>query len=117
VAYGGVVAGRPVKGANANVDTTAPLCDTSGDSGGGTGEDLKSSGTTLPENMFPRGENDVTVFTKAGRRLVTRPPHQASQEGRSSPQKRALSLSVPVALLEAVLRLTSPGYLAMCADL
>jgi hypothetical protein len=65
--YAGVVAGRPVKAANAGVDSSATLPTKNGASGEGKGgRNVKSSRRTPPETKFPRGEKDVTVGTTAG---------------------------------------------------
>jgi hypothetical protein len=52
----GVVAGRPVKGANAGVDSSATLPTKNGASGEGKGaRDVKSSHRTPPETKPPEG--------------------------------------------------------------
>jgi hypothetical protein len=72
--YAGVVAGRPVKGANAGVDSSASLPTKNGASGEGKeGRDVKSSRRTPPDTKSPRGEKDVTVGTTAGGHLISHP--------------------------------------------
>jgi hypothetical protein len=104
--YAGVVAGRPVKGANAGVDSWAKLPTKNGASGEGKGgRDVKSSRRTPPETKSPRGEKDVTVGTTAGGHLIT---HPTALNKPSGPPKLIAkgtgSLSVPVASKEAAQR-------------
>jgi hypothetical protein len=66
-AYARLVAGRPVKGANVGVDSSAPLTTKDGVSGEDKGRrDVKISRRAPPEIKSTRGEKDVTVGTTAG---------------------------------------------------
>jgi hypothetical protein len=109
--YAGVVAGRPVKGANAGVDSSAPLAtkDVASDEDKRR-RDVKTSYRAPPDIKSPRGEKDVTVGATAGAHLVT---HPASPKKPSGPLKPTTNgtviLPVPVASMEAILRRTSPG--------
>jgi hypothetical protein len=109
--YAGVVAGRPVTGANAGVDTSTTLPTKNGASGEGKrGRDVKSSRRTLPETKSSRDEKNVTVSTTAGGHLIS---HPTALKKPSGPPKLTAkgtgSLSVPVVSKEAAQRRTSPG--------
>jgi hypothetical protein len=107
MAYAGFVAGRPVKGANAGMDSSV-LLPTKDE--GKEKRDVKTSCRAPPEIKSPRGEKDVTVGTTAGRHLVT---HLASPKKPSGPLKPTANgtviLPVPVASIEATPTRTSPG--------
>jgi hypothetical protein len=112
--YAGVVAGRPVKWANAGVDSSATLSTKNGAPGEGKGGwDVKSSRRTPPENKSPTGEKDVTVGTTAGGHLISHPTALNKPSGPPKPTAKSTgSLSVPVASKEAAQRRTSPGATA-----
>jgi hypothetical protein len=110
-AYAGVVAGRPVKGANAGVDSLAPLPTKDGASDEGKGrKDVKTSRRAPPGIKYPRGEKDVTVGTTAGGHLVNHPAAPKKPSGPLKPTANGtVILPVSVASMEATLRRTSPG--------
>jgi hypothetical protein len=68
------VAGRPVKGATAWVDSSAQLPTKKGASREGKGErDEKETRGTSPASRSPRGVQDVTVGTIASGHLDAQP--------------------------------------------
>jgi hypothetical protein len=98
-AYAGVVAGRPVKGAKAGVDSSAPLPTKDGASDDGKGgRDVKTSRTTPLVTKSPRGEKDVTVGTTAGGHLVT---HPVASKKPSGPLKTTTNGTVSLPVLTA----------------
>jgi hypothetical protein len=110
-AYAVVVAWRTVKGANAGVDSSAPLPTKDGDSDEGKGRrDVKISRRARPEIKSPRGEKDVTVGTTAGGHLVTHPAAPKKPSGPFKPTANGtVILPVSVSLMEGTLRRTSSG--------
>jgi hypothetical protein len=109
--YSGVVAGRPVKGANAGVDSSSTLSTKNGASDEGKGgRDVKSSSRTPPETKSPRGEKDVTVGTTAGGHLITHPTALNKPSGLPKLTTKCTgSPSVHFASKEVAERRTSPG--------
>jgi hypothetical protein len=109
--YAGVVAGRPVKGANAGVDSSATFPTKNGASGEGKGgKDVKSFRRTPPETKSPRREKDVTVGTTAGGHFISHPTALNKPSGTPKLTAKGTGpLSVPVASKEAAQRRTSPG--------
>jgi hypothetical protein len=110
-AYAEVVAGRPVKGATAGVDSSAPLPTKKGASQEGKGgRDEKVFRGTPPVSKSPRGEKDVTVGTTAGEHFGDHPaaPTKPSVTLKST-AKGTGSASVPSVSKEAASRCTSHG--------
>jgi hypothetical protein len=91
--YAGVVAGRPVKWANAGADSSASLStkDRASDEGKGR-RNMKKSRRAPLETKSPGwwGEN-VTVGTTAGGHLVTRPAAPKKPSGPLKPTANGLS--------------------------
>jgi hypothetical protein len=111
VTYAGVVAERPVKGANAGVDSSAPIPTKDGAPDEcKRRRDLKISRIAPLEAKNPTGAKDVTVCSTAGGHLVTDPAAAKKARG---PLKLTTNgsviLPVTVASMEATLRRTSPG--------
>jgi hypothetical protein len=109
--YAEVVAGRPVKGANAGGNSLATLPTKHGASGECKGgRDVKSYRRTPPETKYPRRDKDVTVCTTGGGHFITHPTALSKPGGPPKlTAKGTGSLSVPVASEEAAQRRTSPG--------
>jgi hypothetical protein len=97
--YAGVVAGRPVKGATAGVDSSATLPTKNGASEESKGgRDEKASRGTPPVSKSPREKKDVTVGTTTGGHLGDHPaaPKKPSETLKPSP-KVTSSAPVPAA--------------------
>jgi hypothetical protein len=91
-AYAEIVTGRPVKGANPGVDSSAPLPTKDGASDEGKRRrDVITSCRAPREIKSPRGDKDVTVGAIAGGHFVTYPAAPKGQVGHWSPQPTVLS--------------------------
>jgi hypothetical protein len=110
-AYAGVLAGRPVKGATAGVESSAPLpTNKEASQEGKGGRDEKASRGTPPVSKPSRGKKDVTVGTNAGGRLGDHPVASKEPSGTlKSTTKGTSSAPIPAASTEAASRRTSPG--------
>jgi hypothetical protein len=103
-------AGRPVKGATAGVNSSAPLPKKGASKEGKGGRDEKASRGTSPVFKSPRGEKDVTVGTTADGHLGDHPPAPKNPSGTLKPTaKDTSSAPVPAVSKEAASRRTSPG--------
>jgi hypothetical protein len=117
-AYVGVVAGRPVKGANAGVNFSAPFPNKSGDSQEGKRGREEKATAELPVSKSLRGEKDVTMGTNADVHLAAQPIESNKPGGTLKPTAKGIdTASVPAASMEAAPSSPLPGHPMTCPGL